>query len=64
MRQHRHLGRIGAEMRMQMLDAGRAQPLLNAASLGQVDEMHGQGTLARRLMRKLAAMPVEGGPAV
>ena len=45
MHQHRHLGRIGAEMRMQVLDAGRAQPRLDAAGLGQIDEMHGQRTL-------------------
>ena len=45
MHQHRDFGRIGAEMRMQMLDACRAQPGLDAAGLGQIDEVHGQRTV-------------------
>ena len=45
MHQHRDLGRVGAEVRMQMLDARCAQPRLDVTGLGQVNEVHGQRTV-------------------
>ena len=38
-RQHRHLGRIGAEVRMQVIDPGGIGPLHQAAGFGQVGEV-------------------------
>src|SRR5262249_45663931 len=45
MYKHRDLGRVSAEMRVQMLDTCCSQPGFDLTGLGQVSEVHGQRTI-------------------